>query len=125
MTKRRNVVSLAAKFKSLSRSEQLSTMFYLVSGVLLLVLLPFSGFAPHLALIGVFSLITGAIVLTKRGWAVWFIAVQFITVMVFAFWTIAALGASNWLATVGLAVYAVLTLVATLFLTIWCKTTEL
>jgi len=85
-------------------------------------MLPFSSFAPHLVLIGVFSLITGTIVLIKRKWATWFVAVQFITVMAFSLWTIFTLGTGNLAVTSSLAVYAVLNVVVTFYLTIWCKT---
>jgi hypothetical protein len=115
-------VSVAAKFKELTRSEQLSIVFYIVSGVILLAIFPFSGLALHLALIGVFSIITGAVVLVKRSWALWFLLVQFITALVFAFWTIFTVGASNWLVTVSLIVYVVLEIAAILVLTIMRKT---
>jgi multisubunit Na+/H+ antiporter MnhF subunit len=115
-------VSIATEFKGLSRPEQLSIVFYTISGLCLVLMLPFSSFAPHLALIGVFSLITGTIVLMKRKWATWFVGVQFITAMAFSLWTIFAVGTGNWAATASLSVYAVLNVVATLYLTIWCKT---
>ena len=118
-------MSITAKFKNLTRPEQLSIVFYIVSGAFLLALLPFSGFAPHLGLIGVFSIITGVIVLMKRGWAVWFVMVQVITALVFAFWTMVSVGSSNWLIVAGLAVYAVLDLAATLYLTVLRKTGSL
>ncbi len=115
-------MSITAEFKGLNRPEQLSTVFYIVSGIFLLALLPFSSFAPHVALIGIFSLITGSIVLVKNSWTGWFVAVQFITVMAFAFWTIFALGSGNWAVTAVLAAYIALDVVATLCLTIWRKT---
>ena len=118
-------MSYAAKFKNLTRPEQLSIVFYIVSGAFLLALLPFSGFAPHIGLIGVFSIITGAIVLAKREWALWFIIVLFITALVFAFWTIFTLLGSNWLVTVGLIIYAVLEFAAIVSLTIMHKTGSL
>jgi hypothetical protein len=114
-------VSITAEFKALNRPEKLSTVFYLISGIFLLAMLPFSSFAPHLALIGVFSLFTGAVVLVKNGWLTWFVAVQFVTVLVFSLWTIFALGSANWLVTAVLAVYVALDVVATLCFTIWRK----
>lgn len=122
MINRRKVVSITTQFRGLSRPEQLSIVFYIISGACLVLMLPFSSFAPHLALIGVFSLITAAIVLIKRKWINWFVAVQFITVMAFSLWTIFAVGTGNWAVTASLSVYAVLNVVATLYLTIWCKT---
>lgn len=114
-------MSTISKFKGLSRPEQLSILFYIILGALLLAVMPFSGFAPHLALIGVFSLVTGVAVLLIRKLMVWFVTVQFIAAEVFALWTLFSIGASNWLITAGLAGYAVLTLTATLSLTIWRK----
>ncbi len=114
-------MSYTAKFKGLNRPEQLSIVFYIVSAALLLALLPFSGFAPHLAVIGIFSIITGAIVLAKRGWALWFIIVQGITALVFAFWTIFTLVGSNWPVSLVLMVYAALEFAAMVSLTILPK----
>lgn len=114
-------MSITAEFKSLNRPEQLSTVFYLMSGTFLLALLPFSSFAPHLALIGIFSLITGTIVLIKNGWTAWFVAVQFVTAMAFALWTVFALGGGNWIVTAVLVIYAVLDVVATLCFTVLRK----
>lgn len=115
-------MSIITEFKELSRPEQFSIMFYIISGACLLLLLPFSSFAPHLALLGVFSVITAGIVLTKRKQSVWFVAVQFVTVMAFALWTIFALGTINLLLTASLSVYAVLNVPAALYLTVWGKT---
>jgi hypothetical protein len=115
-------VSTASKFKEYTRPEQLSIIFYVVSGVILLALFALSGYALHLALIGIFSIITSAVVLIKRSWALWFILVQFLTAIVFAFWTIFSVGGSNWLVTGALIVYAVLEIAAVLILTIMRKT---
>jgi multisubunit Na+/H+ antiporter MnhF subunit len=95
-------------------------MFYIISGIFLLTLLPFSGFAPHLVLIGVFSLITGIIVLVKKEVTIWFVAVQCITVMTFAFWNIYALGTGSLQVTAVLVVYAVLDIVATAHILRFC-----
>ena len=88
-------------------------------------LFPFAAFAPHLALLGVFSIITGVMVLVKKDWGFLFLIVQFITAVVFALWTIFTVGSSNWVIVAGLAVYAVLDVVATLYLTVLRKTVEL
>lgn len=115
-------MSITSNFKELSRPEQLSIIFYIVSGALLVALFPFAAFAPHLALLGVFSIITGVMVLVKKDLGFLFVIVQFITAVVFALWTIFSVGSSNWLIVAGLAVYAVLDVLSTLYLTVLRKT---
>jgi hypothetical protein len=109
-------VSLASKLKTLSRAELGSILFYIVSGVILLALLPLANFPPHLALIGIFSLITGAIVLIKPTWSIWFVFIMFVTATTFALWTVFSIGFSNGLVTAGLVGYAVLTWLVTIYL---------
>jgi len=114
-------VPITTEFKALNRPEQLSIIFYIISGIFLLALLPFSSFAPHIALIGIFSLITGIIILVRNDLAILFVAIQFITVMAFTLWSIYALGTGNWPVTAVLAVYAILDIAATLCIVIWRK----
>jgi hypothetical protein len=114
-------VSLASKLKTSSRAEQLSIIFYVISGVFLLVLLPFASFAPHLGLIGIFSLITAVSVLLKKKWAIWLVAVLFITASVFSLWTIFSIGLSSLIITAGLVAYFAFTLLATVYLGLYRK----
>jgi len=114
-------VSLTSELKSSSKADKLSITFYLASGIAFLALLPLSGLAPHLALIGILSLATAATVLVKKSWALWFVSVLFVTATVFSLWTIFAIGTSSPLVTAGLAAYFVLALITAAYLGLWRK----
>jgi hypothetical protein len=115
-------LSLASKLKVSSRAELASLSFYVISGIVLLAMLPFTGFPPHLALIGIFSIITAYSVLTKRAWTLWLVFIQFVIATTFCLWTIFSIGLSNWLITISLIVYLSLTLLVTAYIALWRKT---
>jgi hypothetical protein len=114
-------LSLASKLKVNSRAELGSILFYVVSGVILLALLPFTGFPPHLALIGIFSIITAYSVLTKRAWSIFLVFIQFVIATTFSLWTIFSVGSSNYLITISLIAYLALTLIVTTYIALWRK----
>jgi hypothetical protein len=115
-------LSFAAKLRDLNRAELGSGIFYLVSGIILFVLLPFTVFPPHLILIGILSIITAFSVFIKRGWAVWLVFIQFVTATTFGLWTVFSVGSSNWLIVASLAIYVILTWIVTAYLTLFRKT---
>jgi hypothetical protein len=107
---------IATKLKKLKRLELASLAFYAVSGILLLAALPFSAYAPHLAFLGIISLITAYSLLTKRAWAPWLVAVLLIVNSVFAFYTLGSVGFSNILVALSMIGLAVLTWLASIYL---------
>jgi len=70
-------VSIASKLKIESMGMFLTSIFYAIIGVIFFVLLPIAGFAPYLAIIGIFSLLTAYGVFMRRGWAIWFVMILF------------------------------------------------
>jgi uncharacterized membrane protein (DUF2068 family) len=101
-------VSLSSKVK-VSRIELLSTAFYAVSGVILLVFLFLTGFPPHLAFLGVLSLIVAFGVFTSRKWAPWFNIVLFVGATTFTLYTLFSIGFSNVAVAIEMLAYAALT----------------
>jgi hypothetical protein len=77
--------------------------------MLLLVFLPLSSFPPHLALLGILSLITAYSLFTNRVWATWLVFILLITISVFAFYTLYAVGFSNAIVALTMVGYAALT----------------
>jgi hypothetical protein len=75
----------------------------------LLVFLPLSGFPPHLALLGILSLITAYSLLTNRVWATWLVFIQLITISVFSLYTFYAVGFSNVIVALIMVAYVALT----------------
>ncbi len=61
-----------------------TSVFYAIVGIVLLILLPMSGFAPHIGLLGIFSLVTAYGLFTKRTWSFWLVAILFISLTTFA-----------------------------------------
>ncbi|MGD0994578.1 MAG: hypothetical protein ABR909_03520 [Candidatus Bathyarchaeia archaeon] len=104
-----SLASLASKLKSFNRIELAALAFYAITGIILLAYLPFTGFPPQLALLGVLSLITDYGVFTKRAWAPWVLFILFAGASTFSIYTLVVAGFSNALIGISMTVYAVLT----------------
>ncbi len=104
-----SLASLVTKLKRFNRIELAALAFYAISGIILLVLLPFTGFPPQLALLGVLSLITDYGIFIKRVWAPWLLFILFAAATTFSIYTLYAVGFSNVLIGISMIVYAVLT----------------
>ena len=102
-------MSLAFKLESHSRIDLASTAFYAISGIILLVFLPLTGFAPQLGLLGVLSVIVAYGVFTERKWAPWINVILFIGASTFAIYTLVSIGFSNIIIALEMIVYLVLT----------------
>jgi len=115
-------MSLATILKGFNRFELASILFYAVSGVIFLVFLPLTSFAPQLALLGVLSLIVAYGLLMKVGWAPWLLFILLVAAEAFSLYTLYAVGFSN--ASVGLSMvaYAALTLLSASYLLLKKKT---
>ncbi|MCL4430470.1 MAG: hypothetical protein M1167_06930 [Chloroflexi bacterium] len=61
-------MSLATKLKTFKPFELASLAFYALSGLILLVSLPLTGYPPHLGFLGILSLITAYSLFLKRVW---------------------------------------------------------
>jgi len=102
-------VFLSGKFKSTSRPRLAATLFYVLSGIILLAFLPLSGFPPHLGFLGILSLITAYSLFTRREWTPWLVFVLVVTNSAFALYTVASIGFSNSLVTLSMIAFAGLT----------------
>lgn len=110
------VSALASGFKSLNRIELASLAFYIVSGIILLVYLPLTGYAPQLGLLGILSLVVAYSIVTKCGWAPYAIFILLVGASTFSIYTLVSAGFSNALLAVSMIVYAVLTWVFAVYL---------
>lgn len=102
-------MTFASTFKNASVGTLAPVAFYAAAGIIFLVLLPLSGFPPHVGLTGIASLITAYALLTKRRWATWLVVILFFVATTISLYTLYFILLSNWLASLGLVVYAVLT----------------
>jgi uncharacterized membrane protein (DUF2068 family) len=101
-------VALISKL-SVSRIELASIAFYAVSGIILLVFLFLTGYPPHLAFLGVLSLIVAFGVFTHRKWTPWINFILFAAASTFAIYTLISIGFSNAIVAVEMIVYVALT----------------
>ncbi len=74
-----------------------------------MVSLVLSGYPPHLALLGVLSVITAYSLLTGRVWAIWLVFTLLITISVFSIYTLNAADFTNALVALAMISYVLLT----------------
>ena len=105
-----------SKLKNIGLGELLSAVFYGVVGILFLALLPFTNYAPHLGLTGILGLVAAFGIVTKRFWGIWLVVGYFFVATVFSLVTLYYTVGTNLLVSLGMAVYAVLTWVFTVYI---------
>ncbi len=109
-------MSIATKLKTFKPFELASLAFYALTGLILLAVLPLTGFPPHLGFLAIFSLITAYSLFLKRGWAPWLVAILFIVNTAFSLDVLISVGFSNLLVGLSMLGYAVLTWLFTAYL---------
>jgi hypothetical protein len=92
-----------------------TSIFYATVGIIFLVLLPTSDFAPHIALLGIFSLVTAYGLLRKRAWSFWLVMILFVSGTTFALFMIYYALANAFLIGIGMIAYLILTWVFTAY----------
>lgn len=101
--------ALISKLKT-EKPLSLATMaFYGLAGLILLIMLPLSGFPPHIGLLGIVSLVTAYGLLTKRFWTSWLIVALFFVVTASAIFTLYYIIGTDAIASAGMIAYLVLT----------------
>lgn len=109
-------MSFASRFKNMGLGSLLSFAFFAVAGIVLLALLPFNNYPPHIGLTGILSLITAYGLFMKRFWSVWLVGALFFVVNVFCLVTLYYTIVLNLAASLGLITYLVLTWFFTLYI---------
>ncbi|MEJ5327169.1 MAG: hypothetical protein WHU54_02820 [Candidatus Bathyarchaeia archaeon] len=96
--------------------------FYGAVGIIFLALLPFANFPPHIGLTGILNLIAAYGLFKKRFWALWLVVALFAVGTTLSLYTLYVLAFSNWLVSISMAAYAILTWVFTAYVTAKRKT---
>jgi hypothetical protein len=109
-------VSIATRFGKLKRLELGSLIFYAATGILFFAFLPLSGYPPHLAFIGILSIITAYGIFVKRAWTPWIVASLLIINSVFSLYTLIAVGFSNLLVALAMIAFVALTWLTSMYL---------
>jgi hypothetical protein len=117
-------MQIASKLKMENIASLASAAFYGLAGLVLLILLPFSGFPPHVGLLGIVSLATAYGIFMKRKWAIWLVAALFFVVSTFTLYTLYYVIATDVVASASMLVYAVLTWAFTIYIVIKRKAQE-
>jgi len=108
-------MSIGSKLKVESKGMFATFIFYAIIGIVFLVWLPMADFAPHLALIGIFSLITAYGLIRKQTWTTWLILILFLGATTFSVFMISYVLTSDLILASGMIVYLVLTWVFTIY----------
>lgn len=101
-----------------------TSAFYAVAGIIFFVLLVLTNFAPHMGIIGIFSLVTAYGLFTKRAWTMWFVIILFFVATTFSAFMIYNVLGTDYLLGIGAIIYLVLTWVFTAYALAKRKTLE-
>lgn len=105
-------MSLKSKLGIESTGMLVAFLFYVVVGIVFLVMLAMLGPMPHTAVIGILNILTGYGVFKRRKWTVWFAAIMFVVATTFsAYMLIYLIG--DYFTAAGLLAYLVLAWVFT------------
>ncbi|MGB9914578.1 MAG: hypothetical protein ACPLIG_05405 [Candidatus Bathyarchaeales archaeon] len=108
-------MSFASKLKTADARRLAPVAFYGAVGIIFLVLLPFANFPPHIGLTGILNLIAAYGIFKKRAWAMWLVAALFAVGTTLSLYTLYVIAFSNWLVSISMAAYAILTWVFTAY----------
>ena len=117
-------MSFASKLKTADFRELAPVIFYGAVGIILLALLPFSNFPPHIGLTGLLSLVTAYGIIKKRFWAFWLVIALFAVATTMSLYTLYVIGFTNVVIGVSMVVYAVLTWLVTIYIVLKRKPAE-
>ncbi len=108
-------MAIASKLKGLGIGPLASIAFYGLAGIIFLVTLALSGFPPHVALVGITSIVTAYGLFMNRKWAKWLVVALFFVSTTFALYTIYYVISTDVVTSTGMIIYAVLTWVFTIY----------
>ncbi len=108
-------MSIMSRLKIESRGMFATFIFYAVVGAIFLVLLPLTGFPPHIGIMGIFSLVAAYGIFQKRKWAIWLVAIMFFVATTFSLYMIYFYLARNYVVGLSTIAYLMLTWVFTAY----------
>jgi ABC-type glycerol-3-phosphate transport system permease component len=108
-------VALASKLKIENLGSLATVAFYGIAGIAFLILLPLSGFPPHVGLAGITSLIAAYGLLKKRSWAIWLVVALFFVATTFALVTLYYALATDAVTSAAMLAYVLLTWIFTAY----------
>jgi hypothetical protein len=117
-------LSLGSRLKIQSKGILAASVFYTIVGVIFLVYMFIANFPPHLAIIGLFSLVAAYGLLMRRPWAIWFVIILFFTGTTFSVFMIYDVLTRNYILGIIMIAYLILTWIFTAYIVSRRKTIE-
>lgn len=117
-------VSVGSRLKIENKGMFATSAFYAAVGIIFLVLLVMANFPVHLAVIGIFSLITAYGLFRKRTWGPWLVVILFLVGTTFSAFMIYYVIGTDGLLGGGALIYLILTWVCTAYVLMKRKTFE-
>ena len=108
-------MSLISKLNIENKGMFAASVFLAVVGAAFLVLLVLTGFPPHLGIIGVFSLVAAYGLFQKRSWSIWLVVILFFVGTTFSAYMLYYYLFKDYIISLGVASYLVLTWVFTAY----------
>jgi uncharacterized membrane protein (DUF2068 family) len=90
-----------------------TSVFYATVGIIFLILLPMSGFAPHIGLLGIISLVTAYGFFRKRAWSFWLVVILFVSATTFAVFVLYDVMANELFTSLAMVAFLILTWIFT------------
>lgn len=108
-------VSLGGRLKIENVGLMLTSVFYVIVGVMLFVAFAVANYPPHVAILGILSLVTAYGLFLKRMWGLYAVFAVWLISTVFGLYMLFYLFGINLILEVGMIVYLALTWIATLY----------
>jgi hypothetical protein len=109
-------LSILSRLKTENKGNLAASVFYAIAGIIFLAWMILTGFPPHLAIIGIFSLITAYGIIRKRAWAIWLVIILFFIATTFSAILIYNILASDIILTTAAIAYLILTWIFTAYI---------
>jgi hypothetical protein len=108
-------MSLGSKLKMENKGILTAFSFYAVAGIICFIVLGMDFGLAHVGIIGIFSLVTAYGLLTKRGWAIWLVAILFFVVTTFSVYNLYYFFGRDLIMDISMIAYFILTWVFTAY----------
>ena len=108
-------MSLPTKLKLENKAMLATAIFYTIAGIIFLTWTALADFAPHVAIIGIFSLTTAYGALRKRPWTIWLTIILFFAATTFSAFMIYNILTRDYILGTSMIAYLILTWIFTAY----------
>jgi hypothetical protein len=108
-------MSLGSRLKIENMGLFLVSVFYIITGIVSLGVLPLVNYMPVVGIVGILSLVTAYGLFMKRSWVLYLVVILFLVVTVLALYMIYYMFLADLLTGISMVAYLILTWVATAY----------